>query len=94
MKKILTLFSILLISSCAGNGSYTSLEGSFGVKKIDLQVMVNNDSIGGKPQIDDFLSREEISEIIQKSLQKKLGNINNSAKEQVEIKMSFDYHRQ
>jgi hypothetical protein len=69
------------------------LQNSFDVRNIDLQVTVNNDSIGGNPEFDKFLPRKAISEILQKSLNKKLASSNNATKEDIELKISFDYHR-
>ena len=93
MKKLLSIFSILFITSCASNGSYESLQNNFDVKNIDLQVTVNNDSVGGNPEFDKFLSRKEISEILLKNLKKKLVSSNNATKEDIGLKISFDYHR-
>ncbi len=93
MKKLLSIVSILFIASCASISSYESLLNNFDIKNIDLQVTVINDSIGGNPEFDKFLSRKTVSEILQNSLKKKLVLSNNTKKEDIELRISFDYHR-
>ncbi len=80
MKKLLSIVSILFIASCASISSYESLLNNFDIKNIDLQVTVINDSIGGNPEFDKFLSRKTVSEILQNSLKKKLVLSNNTKK--------------
>jgi hypothetical protein len=93
MKKLLSIFSILFITSCISYNSYESLQNNFDIKNIDLQITVKNDSIGGNPQFNKFLSREEISEILQKSLKEKFTETSNRKKDDIKLKISFDYNR-
>ena len=93
MKKIITILSTLLIVSCVSNKSYKSLKEDFNIKDLDVQVTVKNDSIGGNPRINEFLSRKEVLNIVQTGLRKKLISKSNLKKANVEVKISLDYHR-
>jgi hypothetical protein len=93
MKKLLIITYFIFISSCSSNSSYEYLQNNFDVKNIDLQITVINDAVGGNPKFDQFLSKEAISEIIENGLKEKLISSDNAIKDDIDIKISFDYHR-